>query len=62
MNLDKLKPAWIQFKLESSMCGISSDHISKIIETQEKATGITGKRVIVSTLMFVFLTICCQGG
>lgn len=62
MNLDKLKPAWTQFKLESAMHGIVDDQILKIIATQEKAHHITGKGAIVNALMFIFLVICCQGG
>ncbi len=61
MTLDKLKPAWKLYKLESSANRINSKWMLTILEEHE-ATVYSPMRVWINIGMCLLLVICCQGG
>ncbi len=62
MNLNNLKPAWQQFQLLNSMQSIDKEEILFIIERDEaKPTGRVHK-FLMTSVMLIVLTVCCQGG
>lgn len=62
MNLNNLKPAWQQFRLLNSMQSIERDEILSIIERTEDMAISKFYRFQINFVMFIGLTICCQGG
>lgn len=62
MNLNNLKPAWRQFRLLNSMQPMEQDEILFIIEHAEDMTIGRFNRLLINSVMFIVLTICCQGG
>lgn len=62
MNLDNLKPAWRQFRLKNSMRVMDQEEILLILERAEEITKDKTNRFMVHTLIFIVLTLCCQGG
>lgn len=62
MNIDKLKPAWMQYKLENSMDKLDRDTILGIIEAPEPMVYPLSKFTMLNACVMVFMMICCQGG
>ncbi len=62
MNLDNLKPAWRQFKLFNSMQSVDQNEILSIIERAERQTTSRLPIFVINTIMFIMLTVSCQGG
>ena len=62
MNLNNLKPAWRQFVCFNSMQAIDEKEILFIIERGDVLTARRLPGFLMSTMMFVILIICCQGG
>lgn len=63
MNLDDLKPAWQQYKLHSSLEGMSQQSILEIIDnTKEEIYEQSGIRLVANLAMFLILLIGLQGG
>jgi hypothetical protein len=62
MNLNNLKPAWHQFRLLNSLQSIDKDEILLILERAEDRTINNTYRLLISSIVFAILTICCQGG
>jgi hypothetical protein len=62
MNLDNLKPAWQHFRLLNSMQRCDQQEILSIIERAEGVTITTTHRSVMITIVFIVLTLCCQGG
>lgn len=62
MNLNNLKPAWRQYLFFNSMQPIDEKEILFIIEQADRETIGTLPRFMANGMMFVILTICCQGG
>ena len=62
MNLDKLKPAWRQYKLANSMDRLERQDILSMIEIAEPSLYPLSKLTLVNAMMLALLTVCCQGG
>jgi len=62
MQLNNLKPAWKQLKLLNAMQHIDSKEILSMIERTEKTNKTNLQRVVLNTIMFIIITIFCQGG
>ncbi len=62
MQLDNFNSAWEQFKLLNSMQPVRSNEILSIIDGAETANTITLQRVVFNLVMFIAITIFCQGG
>lgn len=62
MHLDNLKSAWRQFVLFNSMQPFDQHEILSIIERGDHQPIKRLPRVMASTLVFIILTISCQGG
>lgn len=62
MHLDNLKSAWRQFVFSNSMQPIDHHEILSIIERGDGQSIKRLPRVMASTLLFIILTISCQGG
>jgi hypothetical protein len=62
MNLDNLKPAWLQFRLSNSMRAMDHEEILLMLELAEGRAVNKGNKFLMYTLMFIVLTLCCQGG
>ncbi len=61
MNLDNLKSAWKQHKLENSLSIISHDEILQIIDEPEMIN-YRVRRLVGNIAMFLILLLGCQGG
>jgi hypothetical protein len=62
MNLSNLKPAWQQLKLETSMQRFDPQEILLILEKADGVAISKTHRYVMSTIMFIALIFCCQGG
>ena len=62
MNLDNLKPAWQRFRLLHSMQPMHRDEIFVMLEKAEGLAISQSHGSLVSTILFIVLVICCQGG
>lgn len=63
MNLDELKPAWHQYKLQNSLESVDHQAILQIIGLpDQEADGRRFIRLAANVTMFLILFICCQGG
>jgi hypothetical protein len=62
MNLNNLRPAWRQFLLFNSMQPIDQKEILFIIERADRQTIKRLPGFMTNIIMFVILTVCCQGG
>ena len=61
MNLNDLKPAWRQFLLFNSLEPMNQREVLSIIDGADRQTTrrLTG---VMTMIMFIVLTACCQGG
>ncbi|NOT73553.1 MAG: hypothetical protein HOP08_01405 [Cyclobacteriaceae bacterium] len=62
MNLNNLKPAWRQLVLFNSMQSMDQKDILSIIEQADIRSARRLPGLLINTLMFIILTVCCQGG
>jgi len=62
MNLNKLKPAWRQFRLVNSMQPIDQEEILLIIERADVHTAARLPRFMADAALFFMLMLCFQGG
>jgi hypothetical protein len=63
MNLNDLKPAWKQFRILNSIEAIDEKEILFIIEEADRRPALGRLPVfLTNTVLFIMLTICCQGG
>ncbi len=62
MQLKDLKPAWKQFKFLNTMHPVDSKEILSIIEATEVTHKVKMQRVLLNMMIFIMLTISCQGG
>ena len=62
MQINDLKPAWKQLKLLHDMHRIESNEILSIIEERENTNKTKLPRVLLNIVIFVVITIFCQGG
>jgi len=61
MNLDNLKAAWRQYRVLNSLENIDNEEILFIIE-QADSRAVSFSRIVTNALLFIALTVCCQGG
>jgi hypothetical protein len=62
MELNNLKPAWKQLKLMNAIQQIDSNEILSIIEKPGSLNNIKLQRFLFGLVIFIFITIFCQGG
>lgn len=62
MNLNDLKPAWRQFLFFNSIESVDETEILSIIERADRKIINGVPRILVNTIMFIFISIFCQGG
>jgi hypothetical protein len=62
MNLENLKPAWKQFVLTNSMYSAEQNEILSIIGNTQLHKSKRLPVYMAITLVFIMLTVCCQGG
>lgn len=62
MNLDKLKPAWKQFKFQNSLDSYSEEYITVLTQCENNLLGNKANRIVGNVVIFLILLICCQGG
>lgn len=66
MNLDKLRPAWEQFKFLQQFNPVTEAEILAVIGTMEPAAVGNRKqlavRVLQQVIIGLFLIFCCRGG
>jgi len=62
MQLNNLKPAWKQMKIVNAIPQIDSNEILSIIEKPGKSNNIKLQRLLFGLVIFIFITIFCQGG
>ncbi len=62
MNLNNLRPAWRQFRSLNALDRIGEAEILDIIACQENLATSRLPRLLFNTVMFIMLTLCCQGG
>lgn len=62
MNLNNLKPAWRQFRLSNSMQVMNQKEIIHLLESAERRTEGHSYGLTMNAIMFILLTLCCQGG
>lgn len=62
MQLNNFNSAWRQLKLLNSMQQIESKDILAIIDSSENTDRIKLQRILINLVMFVVVTIFCQGG
>ena len=62
MQLNDLKPAWKQLKLLNALYPIESNEILSIIESRENRNKTKLQRVLLNIVIFIVITIFCQGG
>jgi hypothetical protein len=62
MHLNNLKQAWKQLKIMNAIQLIESNEILSIIEKQENMNNIKFQRYLFGLVMFIVITIFCQGG
>ncbi len=62
MNLNDLKPAWRQFLLFNSMQPIDQKEILSILERADGRTTRRSAGFLLSTMLFIIVSCCCQGG
>ncbi len=62
MRLNNLKPAWKQLKVLNAMGQMGSEEILSIIVDSETTDKSKLQRELFNLVMFIFITIFCQGG
>ena len=62
MHLDKLKPAWRQYRLANSLRAMEQEDILAIIEQSDRLGISKTHRMLINAAIILFLAICCQGG
>ncbi len=62
MQLDRLKSAWQQMKLQNSMHTMDAQEILSIIEYSTLSSKSKVQKVLYNTFVFIILAIICQSG
>jgi hypothetical protein len=62
MHLNNIKLAWKQLKVMNAIQIIESNEILSIIEKPENMNTIKLQRFVFGLVIFIFITIFCQGG
>lgn len=62
MQLNKFDSAWNQLKCLSAMQHIDAQEILAIIENPEHTDRSKLQRVLINAIVFVVITMFCQGG
>jgi hypothetical protein len=62
MQLENFNPAWRQLKLLNAMQHVGANEILAIIEDAENTDSPKFPRVLFTLVMFVVVTVFCQGG
>ena len=62
MQLNNLRPAWKQIKLLNALQPIASEEILSIIEGSGNSDRPKLQSVFFNVVMFIVITIFCQGG
>jgi hypothetical protein len=62
MQLNNLKLAWKQLKIMNAIQLTESNEILSIIEKPETMNNIKLQRLLFGLVIFIFITIVCQGG
>lgn len=62
MHLDNLKAAWQQFRLVNSMKNMDQSEILLILENAERMSTKKSGRLLMHSVLFIVITLCCQGG
>jgi hypothetical protein len=62
MHLDNLKAAWQQFRLLNSMQSMDQGEILLILENAERMSTKQSGRLLMHSVLFIVITLCCQGG
>jgi hypothetical protein len=61
MHLDKLKPAWKQYKLSNTMQPTDYSTILSILDKEVSPTSYRS-RIVLNSIFFLLITLFCQGG
>ncbi|MBX2844113.1 MAG: hypothetical protein KTR26_20265 [Flammeovirgaceae bacterium] len=59
MDLNHLKNAWDQLKIENNLASIQPEEILHIIEIKEEVMNNIAQRLLTNSFLFIVLTICC---
>ncbi len=62
MKLNDLKPAWQQRKLSHALSEIDAHEILSIIDSPPVAKKAQLPRLLFNLLLFIAITLVCQGG
>ena len=62
MQLKDLKTAWKQIQLLNAMHPVGSKEILSIIEATEVTYKVKIQQALLNMMIFIMLTISCQGG
>ena len=62
MNLNKLKPAWRIVKLENQFSKVEKEQILTLIAPTQGYVKYNTSRVVANILLFLLLSVSCQGG
>ena len=62
MNLNRLTSAWQQYRLSNSMQRFNQAEILLMLEVSEGMAISKSNKYLISAIMFIVLTLCCQGG
>lgn len=62
MQLDNLKPAWQRCKILNAMEHVDREAILVVLHEADHITASKPYRSVIAAAIFVFLTMCCQGG
>lgn len=62
MQLNKFDSAWNQLKCLNAMQHIGAQEILSIIESPENTDRSKLQRVLINAIVFVVITMFCQGG
>ncbi len=62
MHLNNLRIAWKQLKIINAVQHLDSNEILSLIEKPENTNNLKLQRFLIGLVMFLLLTIFCQGG
>ncbi|WP_224995302.1 hypothetical protein [Cesiribacter sp. SM1] len=60
--MNRLKPAWQQFKLEQGLDQLEREAVLAIIDSPEPGRHRMNKITLINGLLLCFMMACCQGG
>jgi hypothetical protein len=62
MQLNDLKSAWQQYKLQHALHPVDSGEVLSILDAYENPSKARLQRIVFSVVMFIVVAIFCQGG